>query len=266
MLREQRIRHGPIEVGPLPCPVRPLGDAPGAGFIGAVGIALPLAVRVVGVAQAISGAHDVAAGARFSGGQAGEGLLIEIIHRENVLHERIQLRACLPTEVGFLQQEVVHFDCREIVPPRIAVALRVEQAGVIFIDETVRIDVVDVVIGIVGGLAEPLGIIPKHPVIDRVALAEIGAPEQRQLLVQQTGLEVLESVGIGRDTGQSFFGIIVDRDRGILRVAIGLAGEQLIEHGEPSGGEQERLIDPIGGGAVAGVPDRENSARSSTVR
>ncbi len=142
------------------------------------------------------------------------------------------------------------------MPPGIAVALRVERAGVVLVDEAVGVLVVDVVVDVVGGFAEALGVVPEHPVVDRVALAEIGAAQQRQFLVQQVGLHVLEGVGEGGDACEAE-SVVRDRDGRVLRIAVGLAGQQFIEHGQAGGGEQQRLVDAVGAHRIAGVVDRE---------
>ena len=51
--------------------------------------------------------------------------------------------------------------------------LRIQFARVILIDESVRVRIVNVVIHVVGSLPQPLGIVPKYPIVNRVAFQEI---------------------------------------------------------------------------------------------
>ena len=109
-----------------------------------------------------------------------------------------------------LEEFVVHPEGREEVTPRIAVSLRVERPGIILVDEPVGVLVVDVVVDGVGGFTEPLREIPEHAVEDRIALTEIRAPQERELLVHQAGFEILEGMGVGGDVGES--AVVGDRD------------------------------------------------------
>ena len=203
--------------------------------------------------QAIGAAHNVAAGARFPGGQLGEGLLVEEVDFQDVLHERIQLGAGPPAEDRVLQQGVVHAEGGDEVSPGVAVALGVEGAGIVLVDEAIGVLVVDVVVDVVGSFSEPLGVVPEHAVVDRVALAEVRAAQKGKLLVLQTRLEVLEGVGEGRHARQ--IARVGHRDGGILGVAVGFARQKFVEDREAGGGQEEGLTDAIGAHRIGGVVD-----------
>ena len=243
--RHQGIADQPVEVGALPGPFGPLGNAPGPGRIG-VGVALPLSIRILGIGLPVGRLDDLVTGPRPGGRDAGKGFLVEIIRLDHVIQQRIIFRASEPVEGIVAQQLIMHFTGGQEMAPGITVALRIQGRAVEFVDESVFGDVVNVVVGVVGRFTEPLYVVPEQPVVGRVGFQEIGTAQQGQLFVQQVRFLVLEGMDVGRNRQQPF--LVGHGNRGILRVGVGLAGQDLVQSGQPSGGQQQGLVGAVGGG------------------
>src|SRR5204863_4279110 len=80
----------------------------------------------------------------------------------------------------------------EIVTPGITMTLRIEDHGVVLVDEAVVIDVVNIVIDRVSHFAFALGEVPEQAVIDRSRFEIVLASEQSEFFFEQGGDLVLK--------------------------------------------------------------------------
>ena len=248
---EDGIADHPVEDSTLAAAVGPLRDAPSAGGIGGVGVALPLGGGIGHVGVAVGGLDDGEAAAGLGGGGAGEGLFVEVVGGDDVADEGVKLRAGLPVVVTALEEAVVHLAGGEEVPPGITVAHGEDQPGVGLVDEAIAVGVPDAVVSVVSGLADALEIVPEEPVVDRIGLQVVGAAQEAQLFLEEAGDFVREGedIGVGGgELGEVQGGVIGtgggQGEGGVLGVGVGLAGQQIVEHGETGRGEEEGLVGP----------------------
>ena len=87
----------------------------------------------------------------------------------------------------------MHLTGGEELPPGVAVSHRVEQSGIGFVDQTVQISILNVVIDVVGGLTHSFEIIPKQTVLNWGGFDEVGAAKQGQFFLQKGGHLVFKS-------------------------------------------------------------------------
>ena len=145
----------------------------------------------------------------------------------------------------------MHLHRGQVVAPGVAVAHGVQAGGIGFVDEAVVGHVMDVVDGVVGGLAVGLEVVPEQAIEAGVGLEEVGAAQEGQLLVERSGHLVLEGEeGAGRVV------VHVGRLRHNPGLGVGprLVAEQAVEAGQAGGSQQQGLVGSgVGAGALSKV-------------
>ena len=120
-------------------------------------------------------------------------------------------------------------------------AVREQAERVALVHDAVAGDVLDLVVQGVSDLTFTLGEVPEQAVEDRAAQAFIRTSEQREFLVEQRGLLVLEAEAaagqIAHVEGDLRAAVA---DRRIHGVIPGFVAEERVEVGEPAGSEHQR--------------------------
>ena len=250
--RHDGIAHGPVEQGAVSDTFCPLRHAPGTGGIH-IRVSLPLTARVLRIGKTVGGGDDLLPGSGLGGRGSGKGLFIEVIRLDHAIEQCVVLRSGQPIESRMPEQLIMHLISREVMTPGITVPHRILLGCIELVDKAVLIRIVNVVVDIVGRLAKPLDVVPHQAIVDGVGLKEIATAQQGQFLVKHAGLLVHE--GIDKRYGRCQPELVVvaylpilgrDTHRWILGIGERLAAEQLVEHGQPGGRKQQRLVGSIG--------------------
>ena len=211
----------------------------------------PAAGRIVLIVLAVHQRHDLAGAAGGVGRGRRKFPLVLVVDLHRLTEHRHILRRGLPSEVGVFEQFVIPFQSGQVVTVGIAVALREHPLGIRCIHHAVGRAAagffLDVVVGGVEHLAavDAAGVVPPQAVVGRscahARIDRIIAPlEQCQLFLQRAGHLALEreatGVHFGAGTG------IVDRDRRIRRVGVGLVAEDGVKVIEITGRQNQPVV------------------------
>ncbi len=152
------------------------------------------------------------------------------------------------------EQVVIGFQRGEIMPPGIAVSLRIQRGGVLAVHHPILIalEIGDAVVQDVGQLAvrDVGGEVPRQPVVDRELAGgwierhgTIASAQEGKLLIQQSGHDALERKDRRRLARQD--GIVVAQGQARVQgIGVGFVAEHHVKVVEPAGGEHERQANP----------------------
>ena len=259
--RQQRIGGRPVVERGQPGPRAPLAVAEGAVGV-AVGVAGQRGAAVFDVRLFARALDDLRARARQGGGRLGEFRLVVVVGiHQGVLHHHGGDRRRAPAEPRVAQEPVVTVERAQVMAPRVAVPLRIEDRRLRTVDRGVVAD--DLVVHRVGHLAggDALGEVPVQAVVGGRQMQRrrqlVGpAAQQGQFLVAQVGQQVVEAeerraqcpeIDGPHRKAVAVVGVAAEPDGRIQRVGIGLVAEQHVEVVQAGGGQHQLLV---GGGIV----------------
>ena len=254
--RQERVADHPVQEAALRAAGNPFVETLVAGDIAArvhlaVAEMAPPGGRIVAVALAVHQPDGLNSGAGGIGGGGGELALVLVVDLHRLAEHRHILRRGLPSEVGVGEQLVITLERGEIVAVGVAMALGEHALGVGGIHHAILGAAagffLDVVIGGVEHLAavDAAGVVPPQAVVgggDAGAGIDeiIAALEQGEFLVERAGHLALEGETAGVHLGGRAG--VVDGDRRVGGVRVGLVAEDGVEIVQIPGGEDERGV------------------------
>src|SRR5262249_44012753 len=147
------------------------------------------------------------------------------------------------------EQFVISSQCGQIVPPGIAVSLRIEDFCIFSVDDTVGVDIGNVIGADISHLAIAAGEIPKQPIIDRRSANTgsriIPTAQQREILVQERIQLILEGKN-GSGKSSKFRTIGGKPYCWVGGIGKGFVAEQHIQVRDAAGGQQQSIVEWVG--------------------
>src|SRR5262249_43142733 len=119
------ITNEPIKISTLSSAAAPFVYPPGTVSAG-VFVTLILALRIIDVSGTVSEVDNLSARSGFGGSSGRKLALIKIVDLHGGAIDEDSIRARDPSEPRMAEQFVISSQCGQIVPPGIAVSLRIE--------------------------------------------------------------------------------------------------------------------------------------------